>query len=58
MPVKDIKDNMKNFSHPINSKMLNRKNVGLLLNGASDLVTADVDKAEVPNSFFFCFSLH
>lgn len=52
MPVGDIKDNMKNFKHPINSKMLNKKYIGLLLNGAGDLATADVDKAEVPNAFF------
>jgi len=53
--VKDIKDNIKNFSQPTNSKMLNKKNSGALLNGDSDPVTADVGKAEVPNTFFASF---
>lgn len=47
MLVKDIKDNMKNFSHPINSKMVKNKNIGALLDGSSDPVTAGADKAEV-----------
>lgn len=55
MLVKDIKDNMKNFGHPINSKMLNKKNVGAFLNGTSEPVTAHADKAEVPNAFVASF---
>lgn len=56
MLVKDIKDNMNNFSHPINHKMLNKKKIGTLLNGASGPVTAGEDKAEIPNAFFASFS--
>lgn len=30
------KDNMKNFSHPINSKIVNNKTIGTLVDGTSD----------------------
>lgn len=55
MLVKDIKDNMENFSHPINSKMVNNKNIGALLNGTSDPMTAGADKAEVPSASLASF---
>lgn len=32
--------------------MLNKDNVGSLLNGVGDLVTADTDKAEILHAFF------
>lgn len=39
----------------INSKRKSRKNVVLLLNGAGDLVTKDMEKAEIFNTFFALF---
>lgn len=44
--AKGVKGNRKNFYHYTNSKKLNNENVGLLLNGEDDLVTADRDKAK------------
>lgn len=55
MFVKDIKDNMKNLSHPINSKMVNNKNMGSLLDGTSNPVTAGANKAEVPSASLASF---
>lgn len=53
--VKDIKDNMKNFSHPINSKMVNSEAIGTLLDETSDPVTAGADRAEVPSASLASF---
>lgn len=39
----------------INSKRKSRKNVGLLLNGAGDLVTKDMKQAEIFDTFFALF---
>ena len=50
-----MKSNKKGFYKYINSKRKTRKNVGLLLNGAGDLVTKDMEKAEVFNAFFASF---
>lgn len=55
MFVKDTKDKVKNFSHLINSKMVNNKNIGTLLNGTSDPVTAGADNAEVPSASLASF---
>lgn len=46
------KDKKKSFYCYINSKRLNKENVGQLLNGVGDLVTTETDKAEVLNVFF------
>ncbi|KAK4810792.1 hypothetical protein QYF61_008764 [Mycteria americana] len=45
-----IKGN-KSFYYHFNSKRLNKETVGLLLNGMGDLVTADIDEAEVLDAF-------
>jgi len=50
-----VKGNKKGFQKYINSKRKTRKNVGLLLNGAGDLVTKDMEKAEVFNAAFAIF---
>lgn len=39
------------FYYHFNSKRLNKEKVGLLLNGMGDLVTVDIDEAEVLNAF-------
>lgn len=53
--VKDIKDNMKNFRHPINSKMANSEDTGILLDETSDPVTAGADRAKVPSASLASF---
>ncbi|PKU34279.1 hypothetical protein llap_15417 [Limosa lapponica baueri] len=45
-----IKGN-KSFCYHFNSKRLNKEKVSLLLNEAGDLVTVDIDEAEVLNAF-------
>ncbi|GAB0204007.1 hypothetical protein GRJ2_002866300 [Grus japonensis] len=49
---RDIKGNKKGFYTYISSKRKMRENVGLLLNGAGDLVTQDMEKTEVLNAAF------
>lgn len=49
---KHHKDNKKSFSSYINSRRLNKENLGQLLNGVGDLVTTETDKADIPNVFF------
>lgn len=55
MFVKDIKDNMENFSHPITSKMVNNKNTSTLLDGTSDPETAGADNAKIPSASLASF---
>lgn len=50
--VKDVKGNNNGFYKYINSKRKVREIVGLLLDGAGDLVTKDMEKAKVFNAFF------
>ncbi|KAK4810509.1 hypothetical protein QYF61_004289 [Mycteria americana] len=50
--VRDVKGDKKGFCGFIISKRKTRENVGLLLNGAGDLVTQDMEKAEVLSAFF------
>jgi len=50
--VLDIKGNRKNFYCDISNKTLNKKNVGLLLNGMGGLVTACTGKAEALSALF------
>lgn len=54
MLVKDVEDDTKtkNFHLHINSKNMNTKKMGLLLNRPGDLAIEDVDKAEVTTAFF------
>lgn len=47
-----IKSSKKSFYQYIHSKMLNKDNVGSLLNRVGDLVTADTDKVEISDAFF------
>lgn len=47
--ARDVKDSKKGFSKYISNKRKIRENVWLLLNGARDLVTQDMEKAEVLN---------
>lgn len=47
----DINGNKNSFYHYINIKSLNKKNMGYLLNGDSDLETVDLGKAEVLHTF-------
>ncbi|KAK4826439.1 hypothetical protein QYF61_009136, partial [Mycteria americana] len=48
---RDVKGKVKSFSRYTNSKRKMRENVGPLLNGRRDLVTKDMEKAEVLNAF-------
>ena len=50
--ARDVKDNKKGFCKYIGDKRKTRENVGPLLNEAGDLVTQDMEKAEVLNAFF------
>ncbi|GAB0203011.1 mitochondrial enolase superfamily member 1 [Grus japonensis] len=49
---RDVKDNKKSFYRYFSDKRRTRKNVGPLRNEAGDLVTQDMEKAEVLNDFF------
>ncbi|GAB0204631.1 hypothetical protein GRJ2_002928700 [Grus japonensis] len=50
--AKDVKDNKKSFYRYVSDKRRTRENVGPLWNETGDLVTQDVEKAEVLNDFF------
>lgn len=47
-----VTGNKVSFCLYVSSKRLSKENVGLLLNGASDLVTTDAGMAEVLNAAF------
>ncbi|GAB0190077.1 hypothetical protein GRJ2_001473000 [Grus japonensis] len=47
-----VKDNKKSFYRYVSDKRRTRENVGLLRNETGDLVTQDMEKAEVLNDFF------
>lgn len=49
---RDVTGNKVSFCLYVNSKRLSKENAGLLLNGASDLVTTDAGVAEVRNATF------
>lgn len=49
--ARDVKDNKNGFSKRISNKKKTRENVGPWLNGAGDLVTEDMENAEVLNIF-------
>ena len=51
--MRKVKGNRRDFYRYISSqRQTGEKNMDLLLNGAGDLVTKGVDKAEVLNAFF------
>lgn len=50
--VRNVKGNKNGFYKYISRKRKIRENVGLLLDGAGDLVTKDMEKAKVFNAFF------
>jgi len=50
--AKDVKDNKKDFFQHIGNKRKTQENVGPLLNKMGDLVSQDMEKAEVLNAFF------
>ncbi|GAB0190611.1 mitochondrial enolase superfamily member 1 [Grus japonensis] len=50
--ARDIKGNKKSFYRYVSDKMRTRENVGLPRNEISDLVTQDMEKAEVLNDYF------
>ncbi|GAB0182292.1 mitochondrial enolase superfamily member 1 [Grus japonensis] len=50
--ARDVKDNKKSFYRYISEKRRTRENVGPLWNETGDLVTEDMEKAEVLNDFF------
>ncbi|GAB0178198.1 mitochondrial enolase superfamily member 1 [Grus japonensis] len=50
--ARDIKDNKKSFYRYVSEKRKTRENVGPLWNEMGDLVTQDMEKAEVLNDFF------
>ncbi|GAB0183447.1 mitochondrial enolase superfamily member 1 [Grus japonensis] len=50
--ARDIKDNKKSFYRYVSVKRKTRENVGPLQNETGDLVTQDVEKAEVLNNLF------
>ena len=43
--ISDVKDDNKGFYRYIMSRMKTRENVGLLLRGAGDMVTKDMEEA-------------
>lgn len=53
--VSNVKGNKKSFSRCISKKRKTRENMGLVLNGAGDLVTKDREKVKVLNTFFLFF---
>ncbi|GAB0210181.1 mitochondrial enolase superfamily member 1 [Grus japonensis] len=50
--ARDVKDNKKSFYRYVSEKRRTRENVGPLWNEMGDLVTQDMEKAEVLNDFF------
>ncbi|GAB0180457.1 mitochondrial enolase superfamily member 1 [Grus japonensis] len=50
--ARDVKDNKKSFYRYVSEKRRMRENVGPLWNEMGDLVTQDMEKAEVLNDFF------
>ncbi|GAB0210120.1 mitochondrial enolase superfamily member 1 [Grus japonensis] len=50
--ARDVKDNKKSFYRYVSDKRRTRENVGPLRNEMGDLVTQDMEKAEVLNDFF------
>ncbi|GAB0180267.1 mitochondrial enolase superfamily member 1 [Grus japonensis] len=50
--ARDVKDNKKSFYRYVSDKRRMRENVGPLWNEMGDLVTEDMEKAEVLNDFF------
>ncbi|GAB0178119.1 mitochondrial enolase superfamily member 1 [Grus japonensis] len=50
--ARDVKDNKKSFYRYVSDKRRTRENVGPLRNETGDLVTQDMEKAEVLNDFF------
>ncbi|GAB0208316.1 mitochondrial enolase superfamily member 1 [Grus japonensis] len=50
--ARDVKDNKKGFYRYVSEKRRTRENVGPLWNEMGDLVTQDMEKAEVLNDFF------
>jgi len=50
--ARDVKDNKKSYFKYISSKRKTRNNVGPLLNEVSDLMTENIEKAELLNAFF------
>ncbi|GAB0203364.1 mitochondrial enolase superfamily member 1 [Grus japonensis] len=50
--ARDVKDNKKSFYRYVSDKRRTRENVGPLRNETGDLVTQDMEKAEVLNAFF------
>ena len=50
--ARDVKDNKKGFYKYIGNKRKTRENVGPLLNKTRDLVTQDIEQAEVLTAFF------
>ncbi|GAB0185819.1 mitochondrial enolase superfamily member 1 [Grus japonensis] len=50
--ARDVKDNKKSFYRYVSDKRRMRENVGPLWNERGDLVTQDMEKAEVFNDFF------
>ncbi|GAB0206222.1 mitochondrial enolase superfamily member 1 [Grus japonensis] len=50
--ARDVKDNKKSFYRYVSEKRRTRENVGPLWNETGDLVTQDMEKAEVLNDFF------
>ncbi|GAB0202575.1 mitochondrial enolase superfamily member 1 [Grus japonensis] len=50
--ARDVKDNKKSFYRYVSEKRRMRENVGPLRNETGDLVTQDMEKAEVLNDFF------
>ncbi|GAB0178700.1 mitochondrial enolase superfamily member 1 [Grus japonensis] len=50
--ARDVKDNKKSFYRYVSDKRRTRENIGPLWNETGDLVTQDMEKAEVLNEFF------
>ncbi|GAB0178330.1 mitochondrial enolase superfamily member 1 [Grus japonensis] len=50
--ARDVKDNKKSFYRYVSEKRRTRENVGPLWNEAGELVTQDMEKAEVLNDYF------
>ncbi|GAB0180274.1 mitochondrial enolase superfamily member 1 [Grus japonensis] len=50
--ARDVKDNKKSFYRYVSDKRRMRENVGPLRNETGDLVTQDMEKAEILNDFF------
>ncbi|GAB0178252.1 hypothetical protein GRJ2_000290500 [Grus japonensis] len=50
--ARDVKDNKKSFYRYVSGKRRTRENMGPLQNETGDLVTQDMEKAEVLNDFF------